>query len=123
MNFKIDIDDLELLWKFVDAEVYNNAFHTKIVKQFGFNLWARHKTDPTEPHTGHSGVVVLPETKDRIPDFIEFDDLTEEDVIRWTKRNTDMKALYDLILDQMKHVMVFSHVKFKFNNDSEKSND
>jgi hypothetical protein len=115
MNFCININELQLTWSFQVAEVYNNAFHRDIIKKYYYNIFVVHKTDPTEPHTSHSGVVVLTETKDRIPEFIEFDDLTQEDLIKWSKRNLDLKEIYDIILDQMRYIMVYRSMPFKFN--------
>jgi len=119
MNFKLTINDLDIQWAFKEVTVYNNAFHTNIVKQYFYHVWAVHKTDPTQPHTGHSGPVILSEVSERIPEFIEFKDLTHEDLVRWTKRNIDTRVIYDLLIKQLRDTMVYRNLIFPFAEEDE----
>lgn len=114
IDFDIKIEDLDLVWAFDEVVVYNNAFHSDLIKEYFYTVWAVHKKDPTEPHTGHSGPVIFKHTANRVRNFIEFKDITHEDMVKWTKRNIDTKKVYDIIISQLKKEMVYRTVKLPF---------
>jgi hypothetical protein len=68
-----------------NTEVYDTEFNSNVVKRVFWNIVYK----DGEVQAGHSGITVLDDHADVIPEFVEIEDLTPELVLGWVEATTD----------------------------------
>jgi hypothetical protein len=78
-----------------NTEVYDTEFNSNVVKRLFWNIVYK----DGEVQAGHSGITVLDDRTDVIPEFVEINALTPELVLNWVEATTNISSIKSSLID------------------------